>query len=127
MPDILPWERTECKYLHDYRIFKIRQDFAVSPRTSVLHDFFVLETHPWVNVIALTPSRDLIMVQQFRHGVREITLEIPGGVMDDLDKDPVEAGVRELREETGFEGTNARQIGWIHPNPAIQGNMAYTV
>ena len=39
----------------------------------------------------------------------------------------VPAGVRELREETGFEGTNARQIGWIHPNPAIQGNMAYTV
>jgi 8-oxo-dGTP pyrophosphatase MutT (NUDIX family) len=56
-----------------------------------------------------------------------VELEIPGGMMDSTDGSPIESGVRELREETGYEGENARLLGRIFPNPAIMSNVCYTV
>jgi 8-oxo-dGTP pyrophosphatase MutT (NUDIX family) len=67
------------------------------------------------------------MVEQFRHGSNTVELEIPGGTMDANDESPIATGVRELREETGFEGKNPRLIGEIFPNPAIMSNTCYTV
>jgi 8-oxo-dGTP pyrophosphatase MutT (NUDIX family) len=56
-----------------------------------------------------------------------VELEIPGGVMDAHERDPIATGVRELREETGYEGGQARLIGRIFPNPAIQSNTCHTL
>lgn len=80
-----------------------------------------------MNVIAVTPDQQLVMVEQFRHGSNTVELEIPGGMIDAEDGSPLTAGVRELREETGYEGANARLIGEIFPNPAIMSNVCYTV
>jgi 8-oxo-dGTP pyrophosphatase MutT (NUDIX family) len=81
----------------------------------------------WVNVIALTPADEAVLVEQFRHGTSTVDLEVPGGVMDGLDASPVATAVRELREETGYEGERARLLGTIAPNPAIQNNTCHTV
>jgi 8-oxo-dGTP pyrophosphatase MutT (NUDIX family) len=56
-----------------------------------------------------------------------VELEVPGGMMDAGESDPVATAVRELREETGYEGENARRLGNIHSNPAILGNVTHTV
>jgi ADP-ribose pyrophosphatase len=124
---IKPWKKIGTKLLGDFRIFTVRSDRRVSPRTQAEHDFFVIDCANWVNVIALTPDRQLVMVEQFRHGSNTVELEIPGGMIDPKDASPVAAGVRELREETGYEGRNARIIGEVFPNPAIMSNTCYTV
>ena len=123
---IKPWEKIASKLLGDFRIFKLRSDVRVSPRTGKEHDFFVLDSRDWVNVIALTPERQLVMIEQFRVGSSTVELEIPGGLTD-AGESPVNAAVRELREETGYEGENARVLGRIFPNPAIQSNTCFTV
>jgi 8-oxo-dGTP pyrophosphatase MutT (NUDIX family) len=92
-----------------------------------MHNFFVIESVNWVNIIALTPESQLIMVEQYRHGTDTVELEIPGGMMDAEDLTPVATGIRELREETGYEGDQAQIIGKIYPNPAIMSNTCYTV
>ena len=80
-----------------------------------------------MNVLALTPNDELVMVEQFRHGTETIELEIPGGVIDTADEPALEAGLRELREETGYVGEDARIIGEVFSNPAIMNNRTYTV
>src|SRR4051812_40028013 len=122
-----PWPKRASKKLADYKIFTIRGDTLVSPRTGHEHDFYIIEAVNWVNVVALTTTGQIIMVEQYRHGSTTIELEIPGGMMDPGETAPIAAGLRELKEETGYEGTNARLIGQIYPNPAIMNNTCYTV
>ena len=124
---IQPWRNVDSKPLGDFRVFKLRVDRKISPRNGQPHDFYVLEAPAWVNVIATTPDNHLVMVEQFRHGTNTIELEIPGGIMDKTDANPVATGTRELREETGYEGENARLLGEVLPNPAIMNNTCYTV
>jgi 8-oxo-dGTP pyrophosphatase MutT (NUDIX family) len=124
---IQPWKTLRSKLIADFRIFKLRSDVKISPRTGQEHDFFVLDSVNWVNVIAVTPDRQLVMVEQYRHGSNTVELEIPGGMMDAGETDPVATAVRELREETGYEGENARQLGKVWSNPAILNNRTFTV
>ncbi|MGH7942554.1 MAG: NUDIX hydrolase [Limisphaerales bacterium] len=122
-----PWKKISTRQLGDFRIFKLRSDTYISPRTEKEHDFFVLESVHWVNVIAITPDQQLVMVEQYRFGSGRVELEIPGGMMDADETDPVATAVRELREETGYEGERARILGRIQANPAILNNICYTV
>jgi 8-oxo-dGTP pyrophosphatase MutT (NUDIX family) len=124
---IIPWEKKASRPIGDYRIFRLRADDVVSPRTGATHEYYVIETVDWVNVLALTPDEQLVMVEQYRHGSDTVELEIPGGMMDPEDISAVATGVRELREETGYEGENARSLGVIYPNPAIQNNTCHTI
>lgn len=84
-------------------------------------DFYVIDSRDWVNCVALTPDRQVVMVRQFRFGILDHCWETPGGIIDP-GEDPVEAAVRELAEESGYVGRNARVIGSIRPNPAIMTN-----
>ena len=117
----------DSRTIGDFRIFTIRSDRKRSPRTRQEHEFFVIDSVNWVNVVALTPDRQLVMVEQYRHGSDTIELEIPGGMMDRADLTPEMTGQRELREETGYEGDHSRIIGRILPNPAIMSNTCFTV
>jgi ADP-ribose pyrophosphatase len=124
---IKPWQRISSWPSGDFRIFQIRTDRLVSPRTGKEHDFFVIDSANWVNVVALTPDDHIVMIEQYRHGSGKVELEIPGGMIDPGDASPQAAGIRELREETGYEGTRERLICQIAPNPAIMSNACYTV
>jgi 8-oxo-dGTP pyrophosphatase MutT (NUDIX family) len=124
---IKPWQKLGSRPVGDYRIFSVRSDEKVSPRTGATHDFFVIESVDWVNVLAVTSDHELVMVEQYRHGSNTVELEIPGGVMDLTDRSPLETGVRELREETGFEGEKARLLADVFSNPAIMSNSTHTV
>ena len=121
------WPTVGTKKLADYRVFTVRADAKRSPRTGQEHDFYVIESVNWVNVVAVTSDGKLVMIHQYRHGSDTVELEIPGGMIDPEDSSPLEAGLRELREETGYEGTQAELIGQVFPNPAIMNNTCYTV
>src|SRR5918999_6569612 len=99
-----PWPKVRTRQLGDFRIFSLRSEEKISPRTRLPHEFFIIDCVDWVNVVAMTPDNQLVMVEQFRHGSQTVELEIPGGTMDAEDGTPLATGARELQEETGYVG-----------------------
>ncbi len=122
---IKPWPCLRSRPDGSFRVFSVRTDTAISPRTGVEHDFHIIESSAWVNIIPLTSNHQVVMVRQYRHGSRAVTLEIPGGLVDSGDT-PEEAAARELLEETGYRAKQWTNIGALNPNPAIFNNRCYT-
>lgn len=120
------WKKLDSQQLADYRIFTVRQDKRLSPRTGREHQFYVLEAQDWINVIPVTPEGKIVFIHQFRHGTGQVTLEIPGGIVDDADGDPAVAARRELLEETGYAAGDIIHIGSVEPNPAFLNNRCHT-
>lgn len=119
------WETRESRYLAKYRIFDLREDVCISPRTGQAHPFYVLETRDWINIIPITPEGQIVMVRQYRFGTGEVTLEIPGGLVDAEDGCVQDAAQRELQEETGYVSDDIILLGTVRPNPAIQNNTCH--
>ena len=127
MSSVRPWPLLSSRPLGDFRIFSLRSDLRRNPRNGREQDFYVVEARPWVTVVAVTADRELVMVEQFRHGTGTIELETPAGIMESDETDPVAAAIRELREETGYEGVHAQVIGRVYPNPPLFNNTCTTV
>ncbi len=120
------WQRLSADVVYECRIFSLRRERSRFSRDESEHEFHVLEAPDWVNIVPLTADERVVMVRQFRHGVRDYTLEIPGGMIDPDDPSPQVAARREMVEETGFDSERIERLGVIHPNPAIQGNLTHS-
>ena len=121
------WKRGASRLVARTRIFDVNAVRHTHPGRKTTGDFCVVNAPDWVNIVALTPERRLVLVRQFRFGMGDFSLEIPGGVFDPGETDPLAAGVRELREETGHEGRGARLLGSVHPNPAFMSNRCHHI
>ena len=118
------WKRNDSKKVADCRVFKVREDFCETEDGAKKSSFFVIENPDWVNIIALTKHNEVVLIEQFRHGIERTILEIPGGMVDD-GEDILLAAKRELLEETGYSSENWVHLGTSHPNPAIQNNALH--
>lgn len=105
-------------------IFRPRYDTLRNPRTDEIFKRLVLETPDWVNVVALTRDRRLVVVRQYRFGSGSVTIEIPGGMVDAGEAHGA-AARRELREETGYTAARWTYLGSVEPNPAFHTNQCH--
>ncbi len=115
-----PWKILSSKYIYK----QVRIDQVELPDGHLLEGF-VLEYRDWATVVALTPDQQVVMERQYRHGIQQVLLELPGGVIEPEDASPLEAAKRELLEETGYTSDKFIQIGKVCPNPANQINSVY--
>lgn len=119
------WIQESESVRQDSSLFRQIVAQRCSPHTGRRHAFYRLQGPDWVNVVAFTKVGDLLVVEQFRHGIDAPTLEIPGGGCDGGES-PIEAARRELREETGFDSERWIALGSCTPNPATQNNRCHT-
>ena len=124
----LIWETLGSESLCSARIFSVRTVHRRSPEGTAA-PFVVVDAPDWVTVIAEdtapSGSRRYLMVRQYRHGTGRVGEEFPAGLVDS-DEEPLDAAIRELREETGRRAADWIPIGAVSPNPAFMTNTSYT-
>lgn len=121
-----PWVREGERTLASTKVLDLKSVRFRQPGLGAAKEFVVIHAPDWVNVVALTPGGNIVLVRQFRFGSGALSLEIPGGMIEE-GEDPVAAGVRELAEETGYGGGTVSLLGSVRPNPAIQDNWCHFV
>jgi len=121
---IAVWPLVAEEKILETPVFTVKKSVCRSPKDGRDKGFFVLDCPEWVQVLAVTDEGEVILVRQFRQATREISLELPGGVVE-KGQTPEEAGRRELREETGFEAESWRHLASFRPNPATHNNRAH--
>ncbi|MFA6313561.1 MAG: NUDIX hydrolase [Sterolibacterium sp.] len=124
---IRPWPRLASEPVFDAGLLRVTRDRARSPRTGGERDFHVIRMVDWLMAVALTEDDKLVMVRQYRHGSRETSLEVPGGLHDGgTPAESTAAGAaRELAEETGYGGGIWSLLGHLRPQPALLSNRAW--
>lgn len=128
-PTVKKWVVDSRKLIFSALVFDYYKEATRHPEQDKKGDFDILDCHDWVNVIAVLESEDalskkLVMVEQFRMGIKETTLETPGGVIHD-NEDPLMSAQRELREECGYIAAHWKYLGAIAPNPAFMSNYCH--
>ena len=127
MRDSLTWQEESRKTVFTCPIFTVEERACRSPLDNSLKTFSVLNTSDWAIVIPVLETeqgKQFVMVRQWRHGAKELSLEFPGGVFE-KGEDAETAAVRELKEETGYSAGKIQKLGEFSPNPAIMTNRVH--
>jgi len=127
----LIWTEEERKQVFSCNVFSIWESYCKSPETKPDQDetqtFSVIDAKDWViivPVISNTNEKQFVMVWQWRHGSKSLSLEFPGGVSEPGET-PKDTAIRELYEETGYKPGKIEKIGEFSPNPAIMSNKVH--
>ena len=119
-----PWQVVRSEQGPNLVLFQARYDWVKNPRNAKSMKAVILELADWVNVVAITPEKKVVVVKQYRFGVGKTTIELPAGIVD-RGETPQQAAVRELKEETGYTATHWRYLGWVETNPAFMNNLCH--
>ncbi len=124
----LAWQKVASEKIAECKVFSVHRNLSQRWRDEEkkLQNFFVFHPSNWVNIIPVTPDNQVVLIEQYRHGIEQVTLEIPGGMVDLEDASSEHAAKRELLEETGYVSNEVIFLGRNHPNPAIQSNVCDT-
>ena len=120
------WIVERSKYIVDDPWLKLRADRCRMPNGIILDPYYVIERCDWVNVVAVTEDKKLLMVRQYRHGIGETVIELPAGCVDSSDANPLETIKRELLEETGYTSNNFILTGKMPLNTSNHNNYTYS-
>jgi ADP-ribose pyrophosphatase len=123
--EILKWQKLSTRYLVKEKWATLRVDTCKLQNGTIKDDYYVLEYPDWANAVALTRDNKVILVRQYRHAADIISLEMPGGVVDDGEH-PENGIKRELLEETGYSFESCELIATLYANPATSTNRTFT-
>jgi 8-oxo-dGTP pyrophosphatase MutT (NUDIX family) len=125
MHNLQSWKHLASKYIHREKWFSLRSDKVLKGNGAEMDPYYVFEFSDWVNVLPVTKDGNVVLVKQYRYALGVWSIELPGGIMDAHETDPLVAAKRELLEETGYSCEKVEEVAVIAANPATQNNRLY--
>lgn len=119
------WPTIETKNIFKAHIFRYITVKRQSPTNQEIGEFDIVQCLNWVNIVAITKEKKIVLIKQFRHGTNSYTTEIPGGAVN-FNEDIFLGAKRELEEETGYTSENWKFLGKLDVNPAFMTNTIHT-
>ncbi|TAM61781.1 NUDIX hydrolase [bacterium] len=110
------WHITQSEVVIDTPWLRLRRDQIDLPSGRTIADYYVRESRGFVVIFALTPSGEVPLVRQYKHGIGEMVLELPAGMIDPGET-PSAAAARELREETGYVAPALEHVATFLTDP----------
>lgn len=123
--EIKKWKTLSSEYLFRRPWLTARRDRLELPDGRIHPEYYVLEYPSWINIIAITDDDRFVLVEQYRHGLGEVSMELCAGVVEQGEA-PLAAAKRELMEETGFGGGEWTQYAVLAPNASAMNNLSYS-
>lgn len=118
----LKWTTEKTESILTTVVFEVTKHTNTN-EAGISGDYIIMNAPDWVITI---PEKDgyFLMVKQWRHGAKQLSVEFPGGVID-KGEDPETAARRELEEETGYKAGKLTKLGSVNPNPALFSNKVH--
>jgi len=104
--------------------YEIEEERVELPNGSVIDAYTAMRLRDYVTVVALTPARDLLIERMYKHGPRDIVLDLPSGLIEDGEA-PLPAAQRELLEETGHRSDKWTPLGTFVVNSNYGGGRMH--
>jgi 8-oxo-dGTP pyrophosphatase MutT (NUDIX family) len=114
--DLRKWRILSSEYRIQTKFLRLRADRVELPSGEVVDDYFVRESRGFCVVFALTPDQHVPLVRQYKHGIGEIVVELPAGMIDEGET-PQACAARELAEETGYTGSPPELVRTFYADP----------
>lgn len=120
-----PWKTIACQTVIEDRWISLKRYRCTANDGRVIDPYYLLEYPDWVNIVGVTSDWHAILVREYRHGAGCIIEQIPSGIVEPGDVNPMAAAARELAEETGYVANRLVPLGHAYANPANQTNRVF--
>ena len=125
IPMIEKWQKLASESVLDTPYFTIRKDHCRLPNGREIDDYYVMQGVDIALIVTRTQANEFVLVEQYKHGIGDICLEIPGGMCEPESSDILEDAKRELREETGYGSDNWHKLSTFINNPTRSNNRIH--
>ncbi|MBX0333285.1 NUDIX hydrolase [Pontibacter sp. HSC-14F20] len=119
------WKTLKSQVVFEHKWYTLRRDHVQLPDGHEMDDYFVSVRPDVVLTFPITEDGHVLFVRQYKHAAADIFIELPGGVIDAHEKDPLEAARRELLEETGYTTDDIEPVLQVIDNPTKDTNKIY--
>ena len=121
---IKPWKILSSRQTYKDPWLSVRTDHVQLDDGREIEGFHVLEYPDWISVIGLTDAGNVVLIREYRHGVRAVTIGLPSGAAE-AGEDTLSVAQREFAEETGYSAREWVKIGEGCANWAVNTNRVH--
>lgn len=121
----MAWKTLKSVTILENKFFNIKKDKCRKKDSTIVKSYYTVNRPDVVVIAAFTPTKHLILIEQYRHPVKSLDFELPAGYLEKKDTKIEKAAARELLEETGYKCPSLKKIGATFASAGFMNNTVH--